>query len=196
MNLALFIEQIEKIDIKLFIFLNSFHSSFWDEIMWLISGKYLWIPLYILLLYFLIRKYKLKSIYIILLIVLLITLSDQISTQLFKNVFQRFRPCHNQQLIGIVHLVNGHCGGKYGFVSSHASNSFALAVFMCLLFKNKYFTVSMLFWAFIVSYSRIYLGVHYPADVFCGACLGTGLSFLIYFFYTKLKNKFPNSLYF
>ena len=102
--------------------------------------------------------------------VLAIVLSDQISVHAFKEVFLRYRPCHNLVLQSQVHL-NGGCGGTYGFISSHAANTFALAMFLSLLFngKIKYFTLFILVWASFVSYSRIYNGVHYPADIACGA---------------------------
>ena len=115
-----------QIDINLFLFLNKFHSAFLDEIMWLISFKYTWIPLYLTIIFFLFKKYKWKGFIPIILILLAVSLANLISVQLFKNIFQRFRPCHNPDISEIVHLVKNHCGGKYGFISSHATNTFVI----------------------------------------------------------------------
>lgn len=176
-------------DTQLFIFLNSFHSPFWDTIMWHISGKLEWLPLYGVLLYFIIRKYKWNSIAILLSIALIITLADTISSQLIKDNVQRLRPTHNPAISELIHTVNNYRGGRYGFVSSHASNSFAIAVFLSLLFKNKWFSVCIVLWALTVSYSRIYLGVHYPGDIIGGALLGGIIAFLIFKLFKFLEPK-------
>jgi undecaprenyl-diphosphatase len=166
-------------DTQLFLFLNSIHSPFWDYIMAFVSGKLSWIPLYLLLIYFITRKYGWKTLWWLVAITLLVVATDQVSVGLFKNVFHRLRPCHNPEIQNLIHLVGG-CGGQYGFVSSHAANTFGIAAFMSLLFKNKWVTISLLTWALIVSYSRIYLGVHYPGDVICGAFLGAGIGISIW----------------
>lgn len=157
--------------------------------MWHISGKYEWIPLYVLIIFFIFKKFKLKGIIPFLLIIISIALADLISVHCFKEVFQRLRPCHNPEIENFVHLVNNKCGGRYGFVSSHAANTFALAGFAFKIFKNKYFTISIIFWAAIVSYSRIYLGVHYPADIIGGAILGLLIGLLMFFFFEKINKK-------
>lgn len=174
-------EFLKEIDFKLFLFFNGHHNTFFDAIMYAISGKAIWLPLYIGILAGIIYRFKKQSWIILLSVVLLIVLSDQLSVQLFKNVFQRLRPCHNPILANLVHLVNGECGGKYGFVSSHAANTFALAIFTLMLFRNRAYTISILFWAAVVSFSRIYLGVHFPADVTVGALLGIAIGFGVYY---------------
>ncbi len=186
------IEFLIKLDTQLFLFLNEIHNPFWDELMYWISYKYTWIPLYAFFLILIIKHYKWKSLYIIVAVALLITLSDQISVKVFKFGFERLRPCHNPNLEGLVHIVKGHCGGKYGFVSSHAANTFALAMFLSLLFKSfyKYSTLLLLFWAAIVSYSRIYLGVHYPADILGGALLGILLGYLVFYTLKWVEKQF------
>lgn len=173
-------EWLKELDTSLFLFLNGLHTPFWDGIMAGVSGKLIWLPLYLFILYLLYRRYGYKTLVLLFFIVLLISLSDQLSVKAFKDVFQRLRPCHEPSLAGLVHTVNNKCGGSWGFVSSHASNSFAVALFSLLLIRDKRFTMGILFWAFWVSYSRVYLGVHYPGDILGGALLGTFVGWLVY----------------
>ena len=118
-----------------------------------------------------------------------IIIADQSSVQLFKNTFQRLRPCHNEAISNLVHIVNNKCGGLYGFVSSHATNTFAFAVFTSLFFSKKYISLLLIFWALVVSYSRIYLGVHYPLDVIGGGILGLTIGILVFKIYLFTFNK-------
>jgi len=185
------LNTLESIDQQLFLFLNQINSPIFDELMRFITHRFTWTPLYIFLAYITYKKKGIKHFILILAFgVLLITLSDQVSVHLFKNVFQRYRPCHNTLLQTKIHLING-CGGLYGFVSSHASNTFALAVFIGTILKNFYsrIFVLLLFWAALVSYSRIYAGVHYPADILGGALLGSFLAFIILKIYTLLEER-------
>ena len=186
------LEFLDHIDRIIFLFLNELHSPFWDQVMWWISGRFNWIPLYLLITGYLIYRYKWKVIVILLLVALLITLSDQGSVHLFKMVFKRLRPCHNPEISQLVHIVRNHCGGMYGFVSSHAANSFAVASYSILLIRNKYYTMFIILWATLVSYSRIYLGVHYPGDILGGAILGLVLGYIVYRLFVFIDRRINN----
>lgn len=180
---------IVDIDKSLFLFLNGINSPFWDTVMWHVSGKLPWIPMYLVIIFFIFRKYRWQTLWILISIAVVVTLADQLSVHLFKNVFERLRPCHNPELKEFVHLVNGKCGGKFGFVSSHAANTFGVAVFLLNLFRIKWFSVFIVFWATFVSYSRIYLGVHYPGDVFVGAILGVAIGWGVWYLIKIINSK-------
>ena len=165
-------QQLLELDKDVFLFLNGFHSPVWDTIMWYITRTATWLPLYILILIALIRNdqsYRIIFTFIFLAIVVL--LNDQISV-LIKHLVERPRPTHNPAIADLVHTVNNYRGGQYGFLSSHAANVFGVAVFLIYLLKNSKWTIVLLLWALVVSYSRIYLGKHYPLDIICGAILG------------------------
>jgi undecaprenyl-diphosphatase len=188
------INKIKELDTQLFLFLNSRHNSFFDPVMFWVSHRYFWIPLYAFFLFLAWKHFGKKVWLVALAAVLLVVLSDQISVHAFKNVFMRYRPCNNLEICSQVHVNDGK-GGMYGFISSHAANTFALAMFLFLLFRERirYFGLFIFAWAAFVSYSRIYNGVHYPADVAVGAILGMGIGVVVYklfvFAASKIKNE-------
>jgi undecaprenyl-diphosphatase len=179
----------EHLDQQLFLFLNATHSPFWDTVMHFMSMVLVWIPLYLVIIYCIIRKYKRKFIVIFFVIAASVGITDQSAYQIKKGV-GRYRPCHEPSLQGLVHLVDGKCGGTYGFVSSHAANSFNIALISLLFLRRKWFTLFILLWATTVGYSRIYLGVHYPLDVICGALLGSLVGWGMYRCYCIIEKKF------
>lgn len=179
--------MLERLDQQLFLFLNSLHSPFCDQMMYAISGRLIWIPLYLAILIFLGIKYKRKFLIILIFIILAATLADQMSV-VFKNMFHRLRPCQDPSIKTFVHLVNGECGGLYSFVSSHAANTFDAAILSLLFIKRRWYSISILIWAGVISYSRVYLGVHYPADVICGALLGAFIGWSVYSLYVLTDN--------
>lgn len=174
--------MFERFDQQLFLFINSANSPLFDQVMQTLSGKLIWVPLYLAILIFLGVKYKRKFLVILIFIIIAATLADQ-SSVIVKNIFHRLRPCHEPSLLAIVHLVNGECGGIYGFVSSHATNSFDVALLSLSFIKKRWYSISIILWAGIISYSRVYLGVHYPGDVIFGAILGSFIGWGIYNLY-------------
>jgi len=160
-----------ELDQNIFLFLNSLHSPFFDTVMWILSLKTVWIPLYLAIIWMVINKYGKGAWTPLLLIPLLVLIDDQGSSFL-KNLTERPRPCHEPALAGMVHTVNGYCPGMYGFVSGHAANSFGVAAFTAPLLKKRWYSWFIFIWAALVSYSRLYLGVHYPGDIIGGVILG------------------------
>ncbi|WP_419515272.1 phosphatase PAP2 family protein [Leyella stercorea] len=180
-----FILWLSDIDARLLLIVNGAHSPFFDSVMWCISGRWIWVPFYAVLAYLLFRRMSWKRASICLVTIgLIILAADQTCATLIRPEIGRLRPANlNNPLSSFVHVVNGYRGGRYGFPSCHAANTFALAVFMSLVIRHKWFTVMMFSWAFVVSYSRMYLGVHYFGDLFCGATIGS--LFVVLFYYLQ-----------
>ncbi len=166
------LETFKSIDLSLFYFLNGLHCPFMDSVMYWGTNTNTWIPLFMLLLYLTIRKYRWQAVWAVLFAALMIIASDQLSN-LFKEWVARPRPTHEPVLTGI-HTVNGYLGGQLGFYSAHASNNLAITVFMIIILGKPFrlFPAMMIAWAFFMAYTRIYLGVHYPADILGGWIAG------------------------
>jgi undecaprenyl-diphosphatase len=190
---------LEKIDQSIVLAINEWHTPFLDEIMWIISSKLVWIPFYLFLIYLAAKKHTLKqTLFFTFLAILSVILSDVISTYCFKEVFLRYRPSHNLLLSDKLHFYENkpgefYRGGQYGFISSHAANFFAIAVFVGYSLKNYYpkllFTLISI--ASIVCFSRIYLGVHYLSDVFVGGIVGSTIALILSKF---IFNRFRENL--
>lgn len=167
-------DALSTIDSDLFLFLNGLHADWMDGVMALITKMWVWFPLYLLLIYWTVKQYGKRCWWVFLAVAIVVLCSDQLSAHVCKPLFHRLRPCYNTDLQDLIHLPKGLAGGKYGFVSSHAANTFAVASFLtAALRKNhKWMGIVLYLWAFISSYSRIYMGYHYPGDILCGAILG------------------------
>jgi undecaprenyl-diphosphatase len=173
-------------DESVFKLINEAHSDALDLVMIFMSKKYVWIPLYIFLIWKIYQANQKAIKAALVYITLAILWADQISSSLLKPLVKRLRPSHVEAFQSWIHTPNG-AGGLYGFCSSHAANSFAIAVCFYLLTKNKAISILLLLWAGMVSYSRVYLGVHYPLDVITGAFVGlTGALVLKKLLYDKL----------
>jgi undecaprenyl-diphosphatase len=172
------LEALNTLDTRLFLAINGTHCDIMDFVMYWASNKVIWAPFYAFLVYLLVMHYRRQSWILVLMAIVLIVICDQTSVHFFKEVVHRLRPCHEPALQGLVRLPDDKCGGQYGFVSSHAVNSFALAVFIGYFLgkKIRHFLAVMLVWAAIIGYSRIYNGVHYPIDVIAGAAWGSLLA--------------------
>ena len=191
------IEEILKLDSKLFLYLNNLGTpefdGFWTTLSKIEANILMY--LFLICLFFYVQKIRPKFLnvfYLIFVIALMITIADQ-GANLFKDSFQRLRPCHNESLKDSLRLVKENCGGKYGFFSAHASNSFSLAIFFGLLFKNRirYIILITIVYASLISYSRIYLGVHFPIDIIIGSSFGLCVGFIMYsFVYLKFLKFF------
>lgn len=167
-------ETLSTIDTDLFLYLNGLHVEWMDKIMILITNMGIWFPLYLLLIYWTTKQFGKRCWWVFLAVGVVVLCSDQLSSHVFKPVFQRLRPCYNPDLQDLIHLPKGLAGGRYGFTSSHAANTFAVAAFLTPVLRNyrPWLGIVLYLWAFISSYSRIYLGFHYPGDILCGAILG------------------------
>ena len=191
------IEEILKLDSKLFLYLNNLWTpdfdSFWSTLSKIEANILMY--LFLICLFFYVQKIRPKFLNVFCLmfvIVLMITITDQ-GANLFKDSFQRLRPCYNESIKDSLRLVKENCGGKYGFFSAHASNSFSLAIFFGLLFKNRirYIFLITIVFASLISYSRIYLGVHFPIDIIIGSTFGLCVGFIMYsFVYLKFLKFF------
>ena len=185
-------EALQQFDAGIFTTINSWHALYFDNFMALVTVIATWLPMILMLLYMLyMKKGWRKMLAILLAVAVVILISDQVSASIIKPLVGRLRPSRNPDLQSTIHIVNGYRGGMFGFVSSHAANCFGIALFLAFIFKNRAFTWFMIAWASLMCYSRIYLGVHYPGDIVCGALLGFAAAALVYYITKLLKKKYP-----
>lgn len=179
------IDFLAQVDTKLLLLLNSLHHPFWDTFMWMFTGKTIWIPMYAVLLFLLFRNLPTRNAVLVLVaIVLTITFADQMCSHVIRPLGIRLRPsAEGSPVADLLHLVNNRRGSGYGFPSCHAANSFALAMFFFLLTRHRALACFLFLWATLNSYTRIYLGLHYPGDLLVGAVVGMVGAYLCYRLY-------------
>lgn len=187
-------ETIKYWDEELFLYLNGYHQDWLDPIVDTLTGKLIWIPLYAFFIYLIIKHFKKGSVWILAGIGLAILMADQTASGFMKPFFERLRPCHDPRFEGLMYNYGG-CGGMYGFVSSHAANTFALAIYLNLVFRRRLKGFWWLYvWAGIISYTRVYLGVHYPLDIIVGALVGLLSGWTGWFLAKKAKQAYLQRL--
>ena len=193
------LDRILHIDTELLLLINGWHALWADRLMWIVSAKVTWIPLYLLLIGLLVWRYRQPSnnatkwlkkvpvcVVMIVAIVAAVGLSDFIASGILKDLVARPRPTRVPELEGVLHLVNGYKSGQYGFVSSHAANTMACGLLFSLIWRKKIATVGMMLWVAVNCYSRMYLGVHYPLDILGGLMVGALMAVVAYQVLLKL----------
>ncbi len=189
-------EYLEELDKNVLLSINSKHTNFFDVFMFYASDLRLFFPFYFLWIAFLLKQFQLKkTIIVFVMLGLLVLLADQSASQT-KRAVKRYRPTYNTELTNKIHTVNEYRGGEYGFFSSHASNTFGIAVLLMLLFNNKswWFKSQFIFWAMLITYTRLYLGVHYPSDVLVGALVGMFWGVIVYKITNLVFKKYGNEV--
>lgn len=185
------------VDTDIFLSINRMHNTFFDYFMSAYSGKAIWVPMYAALLYVMLRNFSWKvTLMCAIGVALTITFADQVCATFIRPYVERMRPSNlNNPLSEMVHIVNNHRGGRYGFPSCHAANTFGLAFYIFFVFRQKWLTVYMMSWAFLTCYSRVYLGVHYPGDLLAGTIVGAIGAYLMYrLFMMASKYKRPKQV--
>ena len=179
------LERLIHIDTEILLVINGWHASWADTLMWIISAKETWIPLYLLLIGLLVWRYRQPAttrvkwmqkvpacVLMIIVIGLAVGAADFIASGILKDWVARPRPSRVPELEGVLHLVNGYKSGRYGFVSSHAANTMACGLLFSLIWRKKITTCGLMLWVAANCYSRMYLGVHYPLDILGGLIVG------------------------
>jgi len=184
------LEKELQLERNLFFSLNGSNSTFWDHFFYMYTNPWTWMIFYLCFLWvFTYRKNWREIVCILVAIGVLILLTDQLSSGLFKPLFHRYRPTHHPDFMNQVKILFNYRGGNYGFISGHATNSFGLATFLTLIFRNKLFAWTIFLFAFLTAYSRIYIGVHFISDVVAGAIVGVLIAGLVYWLYNQLRRR-------
>ncbi len=185
------VEYLDSLDKSLLLWLNSFHTSFFDNFMFLVSDKIVWIPLYLAIFTALVMRFGMskKLIAALGVFALAIAFTDTLCAEVIRPIVCRPRPSHDDSGIAmLVHIVNGQRGGHYGYPSCHGANSFALAIALSLIMRLRRIVLFIYAWAIVHSYSRIYLGVHYPGDILTGAIIGTCVAAAVYYGMSRIAS--------
>ncbi len=169
-------------DESIFLFFNGMHHAYWDNFMMHYTGKFVWVAMYLMIIFAIYRKYKPNAATLVLLLLIAtIGLSDYFCASCIRPYLERLRPSNpDNPLSQLTLIVDGYRGGVYGFPSCHAANSMALATFLSFLFKRRGFVGFIFGWGFVNGYTRLYLGVHYPGDLFVGGIIGCIIGLIVY----------------
>ena len=191
------IEYLNDIDADALLAVNGLHDVFQDAFWWLLTAKWSSALLLLALLWILLHQNRRHALLVLAMLVLSVVLADQVSSGLIKHLVERLRPTHDPSLESMVHVINGYRGGLYGFVSSHAANSCALAMFVSLVMRHRLVTISMFTWTLLQCYSRMYLGVHYPGDIIGGLVVGLLAGWLVWQLMRWIERRwhFPQGYY-
>ena len=183
------LSMLKAMDTMVFLTVNSHHNAYFDSVMWLVSGKLIWVPMYVSLFFVLLKNYSYKVVFAILLAIgVVILFTDSFTAQVIRPWVCRLRPSNlDNPMSSMVHIVDGYRGGAYGFPSNHASNTWGLAFFITFLFRRYKLTVFFFLWALLVCYSRMYLGVHYFGDLLIGGLLALAGASTVFYVFRKVS---------
>ncbi|MBR4828709.1 MAG: phosphatase PAP2 family protein [Muribaculaceae bacterium] len=174
------LDYLMDIDTDALLAVNGWHNVFQDAFWWLVSAKWASLLLVLALAWVLLHQNRRHALLTLAMLVLAFVVADQVSSGLIKHLVERLRPTHDPSIEDVVHVVNGYRGGMYGFVSSHAANSFAAATLIALIMRHRLVWFTMFTWAVLQCYSRVYLGVHYPGDILGGIAVGVIIGWLMW----------------
>ena len=183
------LSMLKAMDTMVFLAVNSHHNAYFDSVMWLVSGKLIWVPMYVSLFFVLLKNYSYKVVFAILLAIgVVILFTDSFTAQIIRPWVCRLRPSNlDNPMSSMVHIVDGYRGGAYGFPSNHASNTWGLAFFITFLFRRYKLTFFFFLWALLVCYSRMYLGVHYFGDLLIGGLLALAGASTVFYVFRKVS---------
>ena len=183
------LSMLKAMDTMVFLTVNSHHNAYFDSVMWLVSGKLIWVPMYVSLFFVLLKNYSYKVVFAILLAIgVVILFTDSFTAQIIRPWVCRLRPSNlDNPMSSMVHVVDGYRGGAYGFPSNHASNTWGLAFFITFLFRRYKLTFFFFLWALLVCYSRMYLGVHYFGDLLIGGLLALAGASTVFYVFRKVS---------